>query len=126
MFRSHLVDINDLVLALRRLQKVPNDTKFQKIMRVLDEDKDGIIDANDALRVSNKAILCIIILFCRFMLSLVRVIILILTQLLLLLNYFLLVIIFILIQLLLLLNYFFISYYFHINSIIIMTKLFFY
>jgi hypothetical protein len=52
-YRTNLVGINELVLALRRLQKVPDDTKFQRIMQVLDEDKDGIIDVKDALRVSN-------------------------------------------------------------------------
>lgn len=51
--RSHLIDINELVLSLRRLQKVPTDTKYQRIIQVLDEDKDGVIDAKDALRVSD-------------------------------------------------------------------------
>ena len=44
--------INELVLSMRRIQKVPNDARVQRILQVLDEDQDGIIDVNDALKVS--------------------------------------------------------------------------
>ena len=36
---------------MRRLQKVSDDTRIQRIMQVLDEDSDGVIDINDALKV---------------------------------------------------------------------------
>ena len=36
---------------MKRIQKVPDDTKFQKIAQVLDTDKDGVIDITDALKV---------------------------------------------------------------------------
>lgn len=38
--------------ALKRLKKVPSDSKLQHIFQVLDQDKDGNIDINDALKVS--------------------------------------------------------------------------
>lgn len=41
-----------MVLALRRLQKVPDEVRLQKIVTVLDEDKDGIIDASHVLKVN--------------------------------------------------------------------------
>ncbi|CAC5422559.1 LETM1 [Mytilus coruscus] len=46
-----VISINDMVLALRRLQKVPDEVRLQKIVTVLDEDKDGIIDASHVLKV---------------------------------------------------------------------------
>ena len=49
--REDLVSINELLLAIRRLQKVSHDTKLQRIMEVLDQDKDGCIDINNALKV---------------------------------------------------------------------------
>ena len=45
------MSINELVLSMRRLQKVSDDTRIQRIMQVLDEDSDGVIDINDALKV---------------------------------------------------------------------------
>ena len=50
-FRINLVSINEMVLAMRRLQKLPDETKLQHIMDVLDEDHDGNIDIDDALKV---------------------------------------------------------------------------
>ena len=38
---------------MRKLQKVPQETKLQHIVQVLDEDKDGRIDIEDALKVSH-------------------------------------------------------------------------
>lgn len=49
--RRNLIGINELVLAMKRLQKLPDDTKLQRIAQVLDEDKDGHIDIDDALKV---------------------------------------------------------------------------
>ncbi|KAJ8317442.1 hypothetical protein KUTeg_005346 [Tegillarca granosa] len=49
--KGNVISINEMVLALKRLQKVPNDTKLQKIVQVLDEDKDGNIDVTHVLKV---------------------------------------------------------------------------
>ena len=40
--------------ALKRLQKVPDDTKLRRMFEVLDQDKDGIIDISNALEVRLK------------------------------------------------------------------------
>ena len=40
--------------ALKRLQKVPDDTKLRRMFEVLDQDKDGIIDISNALEVRFK------------------------------------------------------------------------
>ncbi|OWF38429.1 LETM1 and EF-hand domain-containing protein 1, mitochondrial-like [Mizuhopecten yessoensis] len=47
----NVISINDLLLALKRLQKVPNETRLQRIAEVLDEDKDGNIDVGHVLKV---------------------------------------------------------------------------
>ena len=47
------MSINDLMLAMRRLQKLPNDARVQRILQVLVEDDDGKIDVTDALKVSD-------------------------------------------------------------------------
>lgn len=49
--KDNIVSINEMLLAMKRLQKVPNETKLQRIMEVLDEDKDGNININLALKV---------------------------------------------------------------------------
>ena len=49
--RANLIDINELLLAMKRLQKISDDTKIQRIVQVLDEDKDGAIVLDDALKV---------------------------------------------------------------------------
>ena len=46
-----VISINDMLLGLRRLQKVPDEVRLQKIVEVLDEDRDGIIDASHVLKV---------------------------------------------------------------------------
>lgn len=46
-----MISINELVLAMKRLQKVPDDTRLQKIAEVLDEDDDGQIRISHVLRV---------------------------------------------------------------------------
>ena len=49
--RDNIVSINEMLLAMKRLQKVPNETKLQRIVEVLDEDCDGNININLALKV---------------------------------------------------------------------------
>ncbi|KAL8594118.1 hypothetical protein ACOMHN_000829 [Nucella lapillus] len=49
--KDNIVSINEMLLAMKRLQKVPDDTKLQRIVEVLDEDHDGIININLALKV---------------------------------------------------------------------------
>jgi len=50
-YRGLVISINDMLLGLRRLQKVPDEVRLQKIVEVLDEDRDGIIDASHVLKV---------------------------------------------------------------------------
>ncbi len=57
-FRRNLIGINELMLAMKRLQKLPDDTRLQKIVQVLDEDMDGNIDIDDALKVTALSFLC--------------------------------------------------------------------
>jgi len=38
---------------MRKIQKLPDDTKLQRVVQVLDEDKDGVIDISDALKVGH-------------------------------------------------------------------------
>ena len=45
------MSINEVLLALKRLQKVPDDERLQKILQVLDEDQDGYIDIKNILDV---------------------------------------------------------------------------
>lgn len=49
-----MISINELVLAMKRLQKVPDDTRLQKIAEVLDEDRDGQIQISHVLRVGTQ------------------------------------------------------------------------
>lgn len=52
--RKDIIYINDMMLSLRRLQKLPDETKLDRIVEVLkalDEDHDGAIDVNLALKV---------------------------------------------------------------------------
>lgn len=49
--KDTVISINELVLAMKRLQKLPDDTRLQKIAEVLDEDRDGHIDVSHVLRV---------------------------------------------------------------------------
>ena len=50
--RQDLVSKNELMEAMLRLKKLPDETKLAKIAEVLDEDKDGIIGLSEALKVS--------------------------------------------------------------------------
>ena len=47
-----MISTNDVLLSLKRLQKVPDDVRMQKVLQVLDTDEDGLIDITDVLRVS--------------------------------------------------------------------------
>ncbi|KAK3095633.1 hypothetical protein FSP39_016948 [Pinctada imbricata] len=49
--KEGVISINELLLALKRIQKVPDDTRLQKIVQVLDEDRDGNIDISHVLKV---------------------------------------------------------------------------
>ncbi|XP_064631458.1 mitochondrial proton/calcium exchanger protein-like [Lineus longissimus] len=49
--KSNVISINELVLSMRRIQKISDEDRFQKVCEVLDEDKDGIINVEDVLRV---------------------------------------------------------------------------
>ena len=49
-----MIDIEELVFALRRIQKVPDETKMSRISEViqaLDIDEDGAIDLEDSMKV---------------------------------------------------------------------------
>ncbi|CAL1537685.1 unnamed protein product [Lymnaea stagnalis] len=50
-YKSNIITINEMMEALKRLKKVPSDSKLRRIFQVLDQDKDGNIDINDALKV---------------------------------------------------------------------------
>ena len=50
-YRHNLITINELLQSINKLQGVPDSSKFELIARVLDEDKDGVIDYNDAMKV---------------------------------------------------------------------------
>lgn len=49
--RDDVISINELVLAMKRIQKLPDDTRLQKIAEVLDADQDGQIEVSHVLRV---------------------------------------------------------------------------
>lgn len=46
-----LITINELLESIQKLKKVSDSKKFEIIARVLDEDKDGVIDFTDAMKV---------------------------------------------------------------------------
>ncbi|CAH8484535.1 unnamed protein product [Schistosoma turkestanicum] len=49
--QDRMVDINDLLASLKRIQNIPGDTRWEKILKVLDEDKDGKIELHHILSV---------------------------------------------------------------------------
>ncbi|ESP00432.1 hypothetical protein LOTGIDRAFT_140711, partial [Lottia gigantea] len=51
VFRANIISINEMVLGLKRLQKVPNETRNQQIVEVLDDDRDGNINVSHVLKV---------------------------------------------------------------------------
>ncbi|KAK4469272.1 hypothetical protein MN116_006840 [Schistosoma mekongi] len=46
-----MVDINDLLISLKRLRNVPDNTRWEKILKILDEDHDGKIEMKHLLSV---------------------------------------------------------------------------
>lgn len=48
--KDNLISINDIVTSLKNLQDVPDETRVQMIVEVLDEDKDGKVDISLALK----------------------------------------------------------------------------
>ena len=46
-----------MLLSLKRLQKVPDDMRLQRILEVLDEDRDGFIDIKNILEVKYSLLL---------------------------------------------------------------------
>ncbi|KAH8859830.1 Mitochondrial proton/calcium exchanger protein [Schistosoma japonicum] len=46
-----MVDIKDLLISLKRIRNVPDNTKWEKILKVLDEDHDGKIEMKHLLSV---------------------------------------------------------------------------
>jgi Ca2+-binding EF-hand superfamily protein len=43
--------MNEVLLAMKRIKNVPDDMRLQKIVQVLDEDRDGRIELVHALKV---------------------------------------------------------------------------
>lgn len=52
VYRDNLISISDLINSIQKLQKISDGTKFEKIAKVLDADKDGVIDYSNAMEVS--------------------------------------------------------------------------
>ena len=52
------------MLSMRKLQKAPDDLKLQRILQVLDEDQDGVIDVTDALKVRERVRESLAIVLC--------------------------------------------------------------
>ena len=50
-FRANLISIDEMISVMRSLQTIPDETKLNTIMHVLDTDQDGVIDINDAIEV---------------------------------------------------------------------------
>ncbi|CAH8520226.1 unnamed protein product [Heterobilharzia americana] len=48
---ERVVDINDLLQSLKRIQNVQDNTRWEKILKVLDEDQDGKIELKHVLSV---------------------------------------------------------------------------
>ena len=46
-----MISINEMLLAMKRIKKIPDDVRLQKIVQVLDEDRDGRIELVHALKV---------------------------------------------------------------------------
>ena len=49
--RQDLISKQEIIDAMLRLKKIPDETKIEKIAEVLDEDKDGVIGLSEALKV---------------------------------------------------------------------------
>lgn len=51
--KERVISINDLMLAIRKLDRLPDETRWQKILEVLDEDEDGQIELHHVIKVTN-------------------------------------------------------------------------
>ena len=49
--KERVISINDLMLAIRKLHRIPDETRWQKILEVLDEDEDGQIELHHVIKV---------------------------------------------------------------------------
>lgn len=49
--KKSVISINEMLLAMKRIKKIPDDVRFQKIVQVLDEDRDGRIELVHAMKV---------------------------------------------------------------------------
>ena len=54
IYRENLITNDELVAIMKNLQAVSDETRAQRIADVLDDDHDGVIDINDALKVMEK------------------------------------------------------------------------
>ena len=50
--RQDLISKQEIINAMLRLKKIPDERKVAKITEVLDEDKDGVIGLSEALKVA--------------------------------------------------------------------------
>ena len=50
-FRHDVISINELLSAVETLQTSTDEVKLKKIVKVLDEDEDGVIGISEALKV---------------------------------------------------------------------------
>ena len=46
-----MISIDEMLAALRRIKKIPDDARLQKIVEVLDADNDGHINVSHVLEV---------------------------------------------------------------------------
>lgn len=52
---DELLRVDELILAIRKMQKVPDSSRLETIIKVLgkiDADKDGVVKVDDLLKVS--------------------------------------------------------------------------
>ena len=49
--RKSILRVEELVSAMRKFGKVSDELKLKRIVEVLDEDKDGVINIEDAIKV---------------------------------------------------------------------------
>ena len=61
-----MVSINELVLALKRIQKVPGDTRLEHIISVLDDNEDGCVELEHVLQVNTPLLSLPLLLLAQF------------------------------------------------------------
>lgn len=54
LFRKNLISIAELINAMKQIQKIPEE-KLTKIAEALDENKDGQVDIDNVVKVSQGA-----------------------------------------------------------------------